>query len=396
MKIPTHILDEIRSRLPVSRVVGRSVRLRRAGHEFVGLSPFKTERTPSFTVNDQKGFYHCFATGEHGDIFDFLMRTEGRRFGDVVAELAAIAGVAIPDPVQVAGVSTPASCADDAEAIAERQRQDEQEAADLARRTARADEVWNVGIPAAGSLVQTYLQYRGIDLDAIAGLYGYRVPPNLRFCPQLYHSRIARGDGSSAVLAPPAMLAPIVSPEGDRMAVHATWLADGGRGKAPFGPAKKMFGLKAGGSIRLSRPAPLAIIGEGIETTLSALAALARRGVRAFAMAGLDLGHIAGRGRPFSERDVGSPWLVRIRGADGDPFEWRDFVATQPADDAGGLIFPAGIETLIFLADSDGRVLAHGPAMMQRAANRAWRAGIRDVRIAPADLGIDLNDMIMA
>jgi len=68
MKFPPHLLDEIRARLPVSAVVARRVRLKRQGREFVGLSPFKQEKTPSFTVNDQKGFYHCFATGEHGDI----------------------------------------------------------------------------------------------------------------------------------------------------------------------------------------------------------------------------------------------------------------------------------------------------------------------------------------
>ncbi|MGB8738087.1 MAG: CHC2 zinc finger domain-containing protein, partial [Rhodomicrobium sp.] len=77
MRYPPHLLDEIRARVPVSRIVERRVKLKRAGREYIGLSPFKTERTPSFTVNDQKGFYHCFASGEHGDIFKFLMTAEG-------------------------------------------------------------------------------------------------------------------------------------------------------------------------------------------------------------------------------------------------------------------------------------------------------------------------------
>ena len=77
MRYPPHFLDDIRARLSVSQVVGRKVALKRAGREFKGLSPFKVEKTPSFTVNDQKGFYHCFASGEHGDIFTFLMKTEG-------------------------------------------------------------------------------------------------------------------------------------------------------------------------------------------------------------------------------------------------------------------------------------------------------------------------------
>ncbi len=98
MRYPPDLLDEIRSRLPVSRIVERRVKLKRAGREYIGLSPFKTERTPSFTVNDHKGFYHCFASGEHGDIFKFLMVAEGLTFPEAVERLAAEAGVALPAP----------------------------------------------------------------------------------------------------------------------------------------------------------------------------------------------------------------------------------------------------------------------------------------------------------
>jgi DNA primase len=96
MRYPPHFLEEIRARLSVSQVVGRKVPLKRAGREFKGLSPFKDERTPSFTVNDQKGFYHCFASGEHGDIFTFLMKTEGLSFPEAVERLAGEAGVPMP------------------------------------------------------------------------------------------------------------------------------------------------------------------------------------------------------------------------------------------------------------------------------------------------------------
>jgi len=96
MRYPPAILDEIRARLPVSRIVQRRVKLRRAGREYMGLSPFKEERTPSFSVNDQKGFYHCFASGEHGDIFTFVMKTEGLSFPETVERLASEAGVTLP------------------------------------------------------------------------------------------------------------------------------------------------------------------------------------------------------------------------------------------------------------------------------------------------------------
>ena len=65
MKYPKEYLDEIKSRLKVSNVVSKTVSLKKRGKEFIGLSPFKNEKTPSFTVNDEKGFYHCFSTAEH-------------------------------------------------------------------------------------------------------------------------------------------------------------------------------------------------------------------------------------------------------------------------------------------------------------------------------------------
>src|SRR5687768_11226900 len=96
MKFSDSFLDEIRARLPVSQVVGRRVPLKRAGREWKGLSPFNPEKTPSFTVNDQKGFYHCFSSGKHGNIFDFLMETEGCAFPEAVERCAQMAGLALP------------------------------------------------------------------------------------------------------------------------------------------------------------------------------------------------------------------------------------------------------------------------------------------------------------
>ena len=93
MKYPKEYLDEIKTRLKVSTVVSKSVNLKKRGKEFVGLSPFKTEKTPSFTVNDEKGFYHCFSTSEHGNIFDFIMKTQNLKFGEAVKYLANLAGM---------------------------------------------------------------------------------------------------------------------------------------------------------------------------------------------------------------------------------------------------------------------------------------------------------------
>ena len=93
MKYPKEYLDEIKTRLKVSSVVSKVVTLKKRGKEFVGLSPFKNKKTPSFTVNDEKEFYHCFSTSEHGNIFDFVMKTQNLRFGEAVKYLANIAGM---------------------------------------------------------------------------------------------------------------------------------------------------------------------------------------------------------------------------------------------------------------------------------------------------------------
>src|SRR2546429_9118246 len=102
MRFTPQFLDELRARLPVSEVVGRRVKLKRRGSEFVGLSPFQQEKSPSFTVNDQKGFYHDFSSGKHGDIFSFLMETAGMDFSAAVAECASIAGLPLrPKPGRI-------------------------------------------------------------------------------------------------------------------------------------------------------------------------------------------------------------------------------------------------------------------------------------------------------
>lgn len=96
MAFPPNFLDDIRMRLPVSSVVGRRVRLIKRGREYIGLSPFSNEKSPSFTVNDEKGFYHCFSTQEHGDIFAFVMKTQNLSFVEAVERLAEEAGLEMP------------------------------------------------------------------------------------------------------------------------------------------------------------------------------------------------------------------------------------------------------------------------------------------------------------
>jgi DNA primase len=97
MAFPPGFLEELRARLSLSDIVGRKVSLkRRSGAEHAGLCPFHNEKTPSFTVNDKKGFFHCFGCGEHGDAVGFVMKTEGLSFPESVEKLAREVGLPVP------------------------------------------------------------------------------------------------------------------------------------------------------------------------------------------------------------------------------------------------------------------------------------------------------------
>jgi DNA primase len=98
VRFDDRFIDEIKSRLRLSDVIGKTVKLRRQGREYVGLSPFNKERSPSFFVNDDKGFYHDFSSGKHGDLITFLQETERLSFVEAVERLAGEAGLPLPVP----------------------------------------------------------------------------------------------------------------------------------------------------------------------------------------------------------------------------------------------------------------------------------------------------------
>lgn len=159
MRYPPALLDEIRARLPVSGVVGRRVKLKRQGREFAGLSPFKHEKTPSFTVNDQKGFYHCFSTEEHGDIFTFLMKVDGLSFPEAVEQLANEAGVELPKP-------TPQAEAREAQAVTLRK---------ITEESCRYFEAALAG--PQGREARAYLERRGLSTEVVQHFrLGYAPP----------------------------------------------------------------------------------------------------------------------------------------------------------------------------------------------------------------------------
>ena len=96
MAFPPRFLDELRHRISLAEIVGRRVKLTRRGREYTGLCPFHNEKTPSFSVVEEKGFYHCFGCGVHGDVIGFVMQTENLAFPEAVEQLARQAGLEVP------------------------------------------------------------------------------------------------------------------------------------------------------------------------------------------------------------------------------------------------------------------------------------------------------------
>jgi len=90
-------IDEVRNRTGLAEVVGRRTKLTKRGREFIGLCPFHNEKTPSFTVNEEKGFYHCFGCSAHGNVIDFVVKTEALSFPEAVRKLASLAGLQMPE-----------------------------------------------------------------------------------------------------------------------------------------------------------------------------------------------------------------------------------------------------------------------------------------------------------
>ena len=99
-------LEEFKARLPIAEIIGRHVRLLRRGREFTGLCPFHQEKTPSFTVSEEKGFYHCFGCNQHGNAVDFVMAIEGLDFSQAILRCADLAG--LPPPIRAGNKSTEA------------------------------------------------------------------------------------------------------------------------------------------------------------------------------------------------------------------------------------------------------------------------------------------------
>lgn len=224
-------MDAIRRDNPLPAVAAKVIKLRSAGKEWVACCPFHADRSPSFTIFDGGRRFHCFGCGASGDVLDFVQRAYA---------------VPLLEAARLLDAGTIAICPQPAPAPVEQ-----------ADRTGAALAIWNRTIPAAGTLAQTYLAFRGIVSP---------IPPDIRF------QRLPCGS-----LAPmPCLVAAVRDVAGEVIGIQRIWLANDGMGKAGVAKPKLSLGRVKGGAIRLGDLDGTGVVTvcEGPEDGLSLLAML--------------------------------------------------------------------------------------------------------------------------
>jgi len=352
---------EIAKAIPIMEVANRLpiIGLKRNGLEHTGPCPV-CGGDDRFSINPQKNIFLCRTCDVAGDQIKLVEHTHGVDFKTALAYLAGDAEAQV-----------------DPEKLAERQRAARKIEADRkrvsenyrARAISRARNIWARAVPAAGTLVDDYLKLRGLGRLEF-------LPPTLRFIAD-HPFCVGGNSGAREIHRGPCMIAGIQAANGKVRGVHQTWIdLDRPSGKVALEvdgkkqPAKKVLGSKKGGTIRLSRlkPGGALVMGEGIETTLTALQAGVVEGATYWA--GVDLGNMAGRQMP--PRNSGLPDM----------------------DDQEAFVPPADFAHLIYIQDGDSAA-APTRAKLLAGCRRAMklRAGLT-ASIAHAGAGVDLNDLI--
>ncbi len=342
--------------------------LTRAGHELVGPCP-RCGGTDRFGINLRKGVFGCRRCGGKGGGIDLVMFVMECSFPAALEFLCGAAHEVSPEErARRAAIAEENRLSNEARAAKER-----------AEARALAARLWRDALSPEGTPVRAYLERRGITQALLP-----RLPACLRYCPDLRFT--VRLDREWRVVhSGPAMLAAVQGADGRLSAVHRTWIdLTHPRGKAVLRhpvtgealPSKKVLGSKKGGAIRLSGPqreAPVMVMGEGIETTLSAMVA----GVHADAVfwAGVDMGNMAGR----LERGAGLKFAGRPDLEDDDAF-----------------LPPQWVRRLIYVQDGDSDA-RDTRSKMEAGVRRAMvrRPGLQG-QIAAAPVGMDLNDVLLA
>jgi DNA primase len=373
MSFTASFLDELRQRVSLVNVIARKVKLTRRGREQTGLCPFHNEKSPSFTVSDEKGFFHCFGCGAHGDVIGFVMRSEALSFPDTVERLAREAGLPIP-------VSSPE----------ERERTERQATLVSAMETAAAWYEEQLKIP-AGREALDYLKRRGLS-DATIARFRLGYAPDGRTALRdalakagvsldlaIEAGLIGKGeDGNIFDRMRGRVIFPIADRRSRVIAFGGRILGDGqpkylNSPETPlFHKGRTLYGL--GQAMRAARDSGEVIVAEGYMDVI----ALAQAG---FAQA------VAPLGTALTEEQMGELWRLVPEPTlcfDGDTAGER--AAARAAERALPLLKPGQSLRFALLPagdDPDTLILAQGASAMRAVLDAAlplaemvWRGGV--------------------
>jgi hypothetical protein len=323
---PRFDIADIKAALALSTLIGVTVgwdrrKTNAAGGDFWAPCPFHQERTPSFHVDDRKGFYYCFGCSASGDHVSWCQQFHGDDFQEAVARLAEIAGIAPADPARPRRQPP-------ARPMPARAREDRQRALNRLR---LAGEIWQAS-HRTSPLLMKYLAARGVAVKALRRTWG-GPPPCLRL-----HQNLPHWVGGEIIHRGPAMVA-LISRPGQVAGVHRTWITAEGRAELGGVKLDKQWlgqtGAMLGAPVRITAHSRRMVVGEGIETTLAwwshaQLLHLAGKGPHWSAEAALSLGALTGRAlrepRPVLSPHTGRP--LSSAQPDFSAWAWRapDFV----------------------------------------------------------------------
>ncbi len=407
-------IAEVRERADLVEIVRRRVpSLRQSGREWSACCPFHDEATPSFTVAPEKGFYHCFGCGAHGDAIDFVMAHGGVDFGEALERIEGECGIRA-ECGSATGAARPA---------AERRPSNRSADTSWVDSTEAGQAVWAEAGTGRDTLVETYLTARGIDHRSSGVMVVIRFHPR---CPvKLWRRWESPADARETC---PAMLLPICRVEGEREArvlvqqgVEVVFLEADGRSKKRFAvyrdrsgrerrPAsRKIWGDLQGGGVPIppaswpdwrdllwldAAPDRALVVGEGFESTLSLMARTASpRG----GFATLSLDNMQGR---WIEDRIGREWAMPLHNLRSDPARSVFTVADAGAVTIGIDADMKGLKGRRVQERPRGPVVRRDLTGAERSticgtlAAAQWRrAGARPVNVVRPPAGADFNDL---
>lgn len=363
-------LQKLKSDNDLVTIIGAVVSLRRVGSVYRGACPWcgGSKLATKFAVLPARQTYKCHHCGRSGDVVSFVRDIRNMSFPEAIEYLGGMPTLSEKDRKVLARAV---------------EREKKADAKRVAEKIARARLIWDETLPGAGTLVEAYLRFRGIGPDVLP--FGW--PKPLRFHPNLPYWCTPKAASPYILCRCPAMVAGISAPDGSFMGVHCTWLNEDGRGKKKLVDrhhtvldAKKVKGTQKGGAIRLTPRQPALFVGEGIETTLSALYATAQAGKVGYgAWCGISLGNIAGG----SSGSLPHPQRAGFR-----------VPSRNPDLDNPGFVPPQGVDEAILLGDGDSDRITTENQLFCAAAR--YRQSHMRCRISFADEGTDFNDMLRA